>query len=62
MKANFFLPLALVYQVSIFTLMMIGICIENLFLVLIEDLKLQEIDSLLNEIYISKVFKMENDL
>ena len=48
-------------KLSVTTLMVIGIRVVHLFVVLIEDLVLNEVDSLLDEVYISKMLEMENE-
>ena len=39
---------------------MVRIGIVNSFLVLVENLELQEVDALLDKVYVSKVLQMEN--
>jgi hypothetical protein len=40
--------------------MMVRIGIVNSFLILVENLELQEVDALLDKVYVSEVLQMEN--
>ena len=43
-------------------LKMVRVCIINLFFILIEDLKLEEVDSLLEQVHITEVLNMKHEL
>lgn len=61
MEAGLLLFLLDVEQVGILAFMVVWIGVVNPVLVLVEQLKLNEIDSLLNQVHVSEVFKVKNN-